>query len=286
MAHKVLQRGARGAEVEKLQTLLNRVGAMLLVDRDFGGGTERAVKFAQQCAGQTESGIADAALWTWLEAQPEPFPALPANGVAFIAVEETGGLQYYNSHTCYPHFPGEKSGITIGVGYDLRMNTLADFRRTWRQLLPRKALQALEQDIGKPGSKRRVEELKAMGVIVPFQAAWPVFTGDSMPRYYALTRTAYPSLDQLPGPCRTALVSLVFNRGQALSGKNREEMAEIRRLLDAAEQSGQSKARRRELLAGVEDQLVGMKRLWPATSGLVKRRQSEANLWRQGLSEL
>lgn len=286
MTHKVLQRGARGREVEQLQTLLNRVGAMLIVDRDFGGGTERAVKFAQQCASQPETGIADEALWTWLEAQPEPFPALPTNGVAFIAVEETGGLQYYNSHTCYPHFPGEKSGVTIGVGYDLRMNSLEDFRRTWRKLLPRKVLQALEQDIGKPGSKRRVDELKAMGVIVPFQAAWPVFTGDSMPRYYALTRSAYPTLDTLPGPCRTALVSLVFNRGQALSGKNREEMAAIRQLLDAAEQPGLTKARRRELLAGVEDQLVGMKRLWAPTSGLVKRRQTEANLWRQGLTEL
>jgi hypothetical protein len=33
----------------------------------------------------------------------------------------------------------------------------------------------------------------------------------------------------------------------------------------------------------VADELVEMKKYWPVTSGLVKRRQLEANLWRTGL---
>ena len=37
------------------------------------------------------------------------------------------------------------------------------------------------------------------------------------------------------------------------------------------------------ILSDVEDEIVSMKRLWKPTSGLIRRRQEEANLWREGL---
>ncbi|MES9902227.1 MAG: hypothetical protein ABW168_06030 [Sedimenticola sp.] len=39
------------------------------------------------------------------------------------------------------------------------------------------------------------------------------------------------------------------------------------------------------ILGDVEDRIVSMKRLWGLESGLSKRRQAEANLWRAGLDE-
>src|SRR3546814_10554212 len=69
-AAPALQRGASGVEVQILQHRLNRIGALLDCDGDFGSVTEGAVKEAQQRAGLPATGIADAATWAWLEAQP------------------------------------------------------------------------------------------------------------------------------------------------------------------------------------------------------------------------
>jgi hypothetical protein len=79
-------------------------------------------------------------------------------------------------------------------------------------------------------------------------------------------------------------VSLVFNRGSSLAGDRRKEMKQIQAILERAGRARLSRAERKTILTDVEDQLLSMKRLWQAGSGLVKRRQAEANLWRKGLS--
>ncbi len=284
MSYPLLRRGDQGPDVIRLQSLLNRVGAMLSPDGDFGAGTECGIKYAQDVAGQPQTGKAETALWQWLDNKPEPFPKLDTNGVAFIALEETGGLAYYEAHTIWPHWPGEASGITIGVGYDLRFQTATDLQNTWGAQLPAKTLTELSKDLGKRGSKKRAAELADLQIKVPFKAAWSVFIAKTLPRYYADTLSIYPSLDKLSPLCRSVLVSLVFNRGNALNGESRREMREIQALLDQAAQPGLDKTKRLAILAGVEDQLVSMKRLWNSGSGLIKRRQAEANLWRKGLS--
>lgn len=283
MDHPELNRGDRGTAVRELQTLLNRVGAMLVADGIFGAGTERGVRYAQDAAGQPTSGTADATLWDWLEAQPEPFPPLATNGVALIGREETGGLDFYESITRWPHFPGESSGVTIGVGYDLRFNTEEDFRELWSPWLPGAAVEELVQDIGRRGTKTRVQALRRKGVEVPFKAAWPVFVRQTLPRYHAQTEAVYPSLPRLPDLCRSALVSIVFNRGSSLRGSRRREMRRIQEILAAADDLSLHKPKRRMILADVEEEILSMKRLWAPGSGLIKRRQAEANLWREGL---
>lgn len=285
MSNPNLKRGDKGDDVFQLQSFLNRVGAMLIADGDFGAATDAGIRYAQDFANQPVTGIPDLSLWAWLESKPEPFPKLATNGVAFIANEETGGLAYYNAYTRWPQFPGEKSGITIGVGYDLRMNSEADFRATWGDYLSDVAFAELIKDIGKPGTKARVKELQQIGVEVPFKSAWPVFIEKTLPRFYNETKAIYPSLDQLPGLCRSVLVSIVFNRGNNLNGDRRTEMRTIQTILNQTDQAGLDKDQIKTALAGVEDQIVSMKRLWNPASGLVKRRQAEANLWRAGLEQ-
>ena len=134
MSYPELKRGDKSEVVKTLQTYLNRIGSMIEVDGDFGVGTVRAVRYAQAVANQQETGIANDELWGWLEVQPEPFQKLDTNGVAFIAKEETGGLSYYNAVSRWPHYPGYYSGVTIGVGYDLKFNTEHDFREYWGRI--------------------------------------------------------------------------------------------------------------------------------------------------------
>ncbi len=64
MSYPELNRGNRGEDVIKLQTLLNRVGAMLIADGDFGSGTERGVRYAQDIANIPVTGSADDSLWS------------------------------------------------------------------------------------------------------------------------------------------------------------------------------------------------------------------------------
>lgn len=287
MTYPSLQPGSKGKDVSTLQTLLNKVGAMLKVDGDYGPGTTAAIRYAQDVAKQMVSGLADARLWDFLESQPHPFAPLDTNGVAFIALEETGGLAYYQKITRFAHWPGGESGITIGVGYDLRFNKLEDFQKDWGHYLPAATLQELAKDIDKPGSKPRADALKELGIEVPFYAAWQVFVAKTLPNFYQQTQQVYPSLASLPNFCPAVLVSLVYNRGPATKGKNREEMANIQQILAKAEQArqqGKTKAEVNQLLLPVADELLEMKKYWPVTSGLVKRRQQEANLWRDSLS--
>jgi len=278
-----LSLGTRGHDVRRLQALLNRVGAMLDEDGIFGGGCKRGVEYAQQLAGLPVTGIADARLAAWLQEQAKPFPALSTEGVAFIAQEETGGLAYYDKFARWPVFPGGESGITIGVGFDLRHTTKAAFQSLWGPHLSAPVMKTLLQDVGRQGAKVRAEELKAQGVEIPFSAAWAVFIEKSLPDYYQRTETIYPSLGKLPGTCQAVLVSLVYNRGNSLAGASRGEMRVIQDILAEAAQSHNPMASKSEILASIADQLISMQRLWPKQSGLVRRRKKEARLWLEGL---
>lgn len=286
MNYPKLNRGDKGEDVKRLQTFLNRVGAMLIADGDFGIGTKRGVQYAQDIANLPSTGTVDDELWSWLESKPEPFPSLATNGIAFIALEETGGLAYYHDVSRWPHYPGAESGVTIGVGYDLRFNTEANYRELWSAHLSSENLDELSKDIGKPGSEERAKELKQLGIEIPFKSAWLVFIKHTLPRFYSDTESIYPSLGKLPSLCRCVLVSIVFNRGPSLNGSSRREMLMIQDILDKADKPELQVQERKMILADVEEQILLMMRLWKPSSGLCKRRQSEANLWRIGLEDL
>jgi hypothetical protein len=283
MSFQELNRGDRGNDVKRLQDWLNRVGAMLKPDGEFGRGTEWGVRYAQDLAAFPVTGTADTALLEWLEVRTAPFPLLDTSGVAFIAREETGGLGYYDAVTRWPYFPGNSSGIKVGVGFDLRYHTESEFRTLWEAHLDGRSIDELASDIGKAGSKKRASELRRMGIEIPFKAAWHVFIGRTLPAYYERTEEIYPSLNNLPPLCRCALVSIVYNRGNSLAGPRRSEMRAIAELLADADDPGLHKLKRKSVLMDVEDEIVSMQRLWGPDSGLYRRRQSEANLWRRGL---
>ena len=265
-----LRRPARGADVERLQGLLNKAGALLTVDGDFGPGTERAVKEAQKLAGQPASGVADDALWFWLQAQPEPSPVMPVEAVTFLVAEEVGGRAFYDRHAAFPHFPGEASGVTIGIGYDLRFHDAAELERDWGAVLSREAMARLKVHVGKKGSKAAVDALRS--IQIPFPAAWKVFTAESLPKYVDKTRKAFPGFDGLPPLARGALVSLVYNRGASMDGDKRREMRAIRDHIAAGR------------FDAVPAEFESMKRLWPGNRGLRTRREKEAALWRKGFA--
>ena len=261
-------------EIRRLQGLLNKVGGLLETDGLSGRNTRRAIADARVLAGLPAGEKADQVLVAWLEARSDPSPDLPTEGVTFIAREEVGGRDFYETHTAVLHWPGEFSGITIGVGYDLRFSTDV-FEGDWGDKLPHEALAALRPHLGERGNEAEAEALSRFRI--PWTTAWQVFIGRSLPLQIDRTEGVYTTLKQLPGLCRSVLVSLVYNRGTRLQDKpgkdTRREMRTIHDLL--------ADGRTDE----VADQMLSMRRLWPNSRGLRERREREAALWREGIAE-
>lgn len=267
-----LHHGDRGEDVARAQALMNRDGALLDEDGQFGPGTAAAVRLCQQHAGLPVTGAVDAGTWDWLDALPEPCPDIATTAVAFIAREEVSNRAHYDAVVAAPSFPGGASGITIGIGYDLRFEG-EHFAADWAGQMDDATQAALVPWLGKPGSAAGVAALA--GVRVPWEAAWFVFTRRSLPSYVSGARAAFPHFDDLPRLSRGALVSLAYNRGTAMQDDSaddrRREMREIRDAL--------AEGRPQDVPAA----LLAMQRLWPTVRGLRERRAREAALFGEGL---
>ena len=272
----ILRSGDSGDAVKGLQRGLNRLGSMLLVDGDFGPGTRNAVVNARVRLAVPGPPEADDAFQAAGAAGPDPFPPLTAAGVTFIAREEVSDAMSYQQRFQQPICPPAPSGVTIGIGYDCRFVNRQELEADWGTVLPRQALDGLSGVLGKEGSTTLLSTVS--GVVVPLLAAMQVFATRSLPKYLAQTRSIYPQVNNpaINSAQRTALVSLVYNRGTDLTGDRRAEMRTIRDLLASGR------------MDEVPDQFDSMVRLWdPAKAGgLIRRRRSEAKLWRSGFRAL
>jgi hypothetical protein len=264
-------KGDKGADVVAVQNCLNRLGALLVADGQFGPGSVDGLHYACGVLGQPQTDQVDEALWALLDVQPEPSDLLPTQGLTFIAMEEISSRKTYESQYNHPMWPGGESGMTIGIGYDLRHQT-GNFADDWRERLSPADYQALVPWLGKQGSKDGEAALAATRQ--PFSAAWPVFAARSIPLYVQRTQAAFPGYDKLEPLCKSALVSLVYNRGTSLNGESRSEMKTIHDLIAAGDANS---------LNAVPAQYEAMKRLWPDAAGLRARRDREAALWREGM---
>jgi hypothetical protein len=226
-----LKLGDHGDAVKRLQRGLNKLGSLLLVDGDFGPITEAAVVDAHVVLKKPPRPHADDALLAALSRLRQPSRELTGPGVAFIGREEVSSPNDYRRRYKHPVWPTPNSGITIGIGYDLRFATETKLRADWSKVLPAATIDRLVPVLGTPGSPDRLAAVA--DVEVPLPAAVSVFLKRMLPEHVGHTRTAYPMLDTLPPPRRTALISLVFNRGGALEGDRRREMKRIRELLAA-----------------------------------------------------
>lgn len=270
----VLKRGDGGEPVKQLQRALNRLGSLLLVDGDFGGGTEAAVIDARDALALPGPPHADDSLQQALAALAEPSVELTTPGVTFIAREEVSSPAEYRRRYERPVWPTANSGITIGIGYDLRFADRDKLETDWSGALPPEVLARLTPTCGTRGSAELLA--RVADIEIPLHKAVRTFLKRMLPEHVARTRAAYPVLDALPPARRTALISLVFNRGGALEGDRRREMKRIRQLLDAGDPEP------------VAEQLEAMTRIWDPVKerGVIERRRREATLWRSGFAAL
>jgi hypothetical protein len=191
-----------------------------------------------------------------------------------LEFEVGGGENYYNKFLKNPAWPEGQSGVTIGVGYDLGYVNKAEFSQDWKDL-PKEIFDRLYKVVGIKGynAKNLIRGLK--DITIPWDLALKVFNNKTVTKFYNLTRQTFPNFDNLPEDAKGGLVSLVFNRGNALEGDRRREMKLIRdgmKLVSAYDQKA---------LTFIANQIRNMKRIWIGGSiekGMSRRRDAEAKL--------
>jgi len=196
-----------------------------------------------------------------------------------LEFEVGGGENYYNKFLKNPAWPGEQSGVTIGVGYDLGYVNKAEFTNDWKEL-PQKDFDRLYKVVGIKGitAKDLIRGLK--DISIPWDLALKVFNNKTVTKFYNLTKQTFPNFDNLPENAKGGLVSLVFNRGAALEGDRRREMKLIRdgmKLVSTFDQKA---------LTFIANQIRNMKRIWIGGSiekGMSRRRDAEAKLIEESL---
>jgi hypothetical protein len=197
-----------------------------------------------------------------------------------LEFEVGGGESYYNKFLKNPAWPGEQSGVTIGVGYDLGYVNKAEFSEDWKDL-PKEIFDRLYKVVGIKGynAKNLIRGLK--DISIPWDLSLKVFMNKTVTKFYNLTRETFPNFDNLPEDAKGGLVSLVFNRGNALEGDRRREMKLIRdgmKLVSTFDQKA---------LTFIANQIRNMKRIWIGGSiekGMSRRRDAEAKIIEESLN--
>jgi len=197
-----------------------------------------------------------------------------------LEFEVGGGENYYNKFLKNPAWPEGQSGVTIGVGYDLGYVNKAEFSEDWKDL-PKEIFDRLYKVVGIKGynAKNLIRGLR--DITIPWDLALKVFNNKTVTKFWNLTKQTFPNFDNLPEDAKGGLVSLVFNRGNALEGDRRREMKLIRDGMAITTTFDQ------KALSFIANQIRNMKRIWIGGSiekGMSRRRDAEANLIENSLN--
>jgi len=197
-----------------------------------------------------------------------------------LEFEVGGGENYYNKFLKNPAWPEGQSGVTIGVGYDLGYVNKTEFSEDWKDL-PKEIFDRLYKVVGIKGynAKNLIRGLR--DITIPWKLSLQVFNNKTVTKFWNLTKDTFPNFDKMPEDAKGGLVSLVFNRGNALEGDRRREMKLIRdgmRITNTFDQKA---------LTFIANQIRNMKRIWAGGSiekGMNRRRDAEAKLIEQSLN--
>jgi hypothetical protein len=194
-----------------------------------------------------------------------PLTLSPEGMQLILDFEVGGGAVYYNRYLIRPSWPGESSGVTIGVGYDLGYNTRAQIAKDW-SMLPAGTLARLQSCAGIKGASAKLKLPAVRDILIPWEIALQVYQGKTVPRFASLTEQAYPGTRTMHPHIQSAMLSWVFNRGSGITGSARDrEKREIRKAIPSQP-------------ASLPPEFRSSKRLWIQTPGLIRRREAEAKL--------
>lgn len=190
-------------------------------------------------------------------------------GLDLILDFEIGGSDgvYYNRFLKKPTVPdwqNTQSGVTIGIGWDAGYNTNSSLTKEWSEFLSDEYISDLSKVLGLKSRKAYNALREVSHISIDFNIAKKQFLKYTVPRFYELSRRTFPNFEVAPQAVKDVITSLVFNRGSKLTGNSRIEMRNISNHMSNRDWKK------------ISAEIRKMKRLWPNTRGLLKRRDAEA----------
>ena len=187
---------------------------------------------------------------------------------ALIIRWEVSSPAFYRKKLEKPIWPGGASGVTWGIGFDGGHQTRAVIVDDWHD---HGQVDRLGQTAGITGRSAQSALPRFRDIATPFDHASRVFEDRSLIEYERRTERAFRSgfTELRPNACG-ALISLVYNRGAAMTGDSRREMRNLR-----------DNCIPKQDYACIASEIRSMKRLWRGTvneNGLSARREAEAIL--------
>lgn len=193
-----------------------------------------------------------------------------------IVTEEDGDKVYYIRHYQGFDWPQGVSGPTIAIGYDCGYVTRAEALADWTGIVSDATVSAIVSACGMRGEAAHAF-VRAHGnlVTITWEQALKEFSDREMPKWEGHVDAALPNTDLLSGDSYGAIVSLAYNRGPSFDapGPHYAEMRAIKQHMAAKE------------FELIPDEFLSMRRLWPQGGDLWRRREHEADLFRQGLGQ-
>lgn len=197
--------------------------------------------------------------------------------IDLIVASEVTSKAHYQKKLQSPIWPKGRSGVTIGIGYDVGTVDEPTLRADWAGVLDEAALARLAKTCTITGPRAEAFIRGLADLRVPFEDAMKVFLARSLPVFIGQVERALPNTALLGPECLGALTSLVYNRGtpfQRPDDRYREMRAIREHMADKA-------------FALIPGELRAMKRIWqgdPNSAGLLVRREAEAALFERGLA--
>ena len=145
-----------------------------------------------------------------------------------ILFEVTGEAAYRRLYK-HPEWPGEQSGVTVGIGYDLGYASEETFKAEWQDFIDKDMIEKLSIACRVKGDSAKVLARSLRGVEIDWPAAFNQYTTKTQPICVGETEGSLPNTNLLSADSLGALVSLVYNRGSPFDHPD-DRFAEMRNI--------------------------------------------------------
>jgi len=273
MINQILTLGSRGIATKEWQEILRKLGhSNVISDGVFGAYTDAATRAAQKSKSLKVDGVVGDKTWGAFKRESSVIPtANPWDRYDWTPLHnwETGGKLYYEKFISGITWPGGQSGPTGGIGIDYGYLSNSEFDQYIAKHFSAANAVRLKSTVGKNKGVSGKAVANSLGDIkMPWNSAIQAFNEWTLPKFWRMTVAIYPELAGLCAPAVVALVGLVYNRGNRISGSSRVEMARIAPLVAQKDYQG------------IARQIRSMKRIWVGKKldGLLLRREAEAKM--------